>query len=141
MEKNEGQTVNVAAGIIYRRGLILAMQRPEGKPFAGYWEFPGGKVEGAETPAQTLARELAEELGIDILKFHPYKIVSHYYDSADFLAKIHFFIVESFSGEPVSLENANLRWIELEKALELDFLPPDIRVLHSLQRARPDNLA
>ena len=132
--------INVSAGIILRHGQILAMQRPDGKPFAGYWEFPGGKVEGVETPGQTLCRELAEELGINVTRFRPFETVRHCYSQAEFIAQIHFFIIESFTGEPISLENANLRWIELPHALEMDFLPPDQRILHSLHNSSFDTI-
>lgn len=132
--------INVSAGIILRNGRLLAMQRPDGKPFAGYWELPGGKVEGNESPGQTLCRGLAEELGINVEKFRPFETVRHCYAEAGFIAVIHFFLVDSFSGEPVPLEQANLRWIDLSKARELDFLPPDTRILSRLQNINPASL-
>src|SRR3954464_3551293 len=59
--------VEVAAAVLQRKdGAFLLAQRPAGKPYAGYWEFPGGKIEAGETAAQALARELHEELGIDV---------------------------------------------------------------------------
>ncbi len=59
--------VEVAAGVLIRRdGRFLLASRPAGKPYASYWEFPGGKVEGGESVAEALARELHEELGIRI---------------------------------------------------------------------------
>ena len=59
-----GGVVRVAAAVLLRPdGQVLLAQRPAGKPYAGYWEFPGGKLELGETPAHALARELREELG------------------------------------------------------------------------------
>lgn len=57
--------MDVAAGIIWRKGRFLAARRPPGKPMEGYWEFPGGKQEKDESPMDALRRELNEELGVD----------------------------------------------------------------------------
>ena len=60
-ESGDGlRPIEVAAGIIWRGGRFLAAQRPTDKPLEGYWEFPGGKLEAGESPAEALARELAE---------------------------------------------------------------------------------
>lgn len=136
--RKEYPQINVSAGIIMRHRQLLASQRPDGKPFAGYWELPGGKVEGKETPGQTLCRELAEELGINVIKFSHFETVRHCYSAAGFIAVIHFFLVEDFSGEPAPMEQANLRWIAIDKAHELDFLPPDTRILRRLQKSAFD---
>ena len=132
---NETNTpfITVAAGIIYRQRQILAMQRPEGKPLAGYWEFPGGKAEEPEMPEQALVRELAEELGINVTAFRRFSIIRHFYKEIGFIVCLHFFMVERFSGEPRSLEQANLRWIDVAHARELDFLPPDLIILKKLE--------
>ena len=66
MEKNPTYLFVAAAALIDQNGRILVQKRPEGKPMAGLWEFPGGKVEAGETPEAALVRELAEELGIDV---------------------------------------------------------------------------
>ncbi|MES2096243.1 MAG: (deoxy)nucleoside triphosphate pyrophosphohydrolase, partial [Pseudomonadota bacterium] len=65
-----GIVLVVAAALTDRRGRVLVAERPQGKEFAGLWEFPGGKVEPGETPKAALARELHEELGIGIDAAH-----------------------------------------------------------------------
>lgn len=119
----------MAAGIICRHGLMLAAQRPDDKPFAGFWELPGGKVEANESPEEALCRELAEELGINVREFEPLDVVDHHYWDTGFTARLHFFRVSAFDGEPCSKENQNLRWIEPRDMEELDFLPADREVL------------
>lgn len=128
--------VHVSAGIICRHGLMLAAQRPDDKPYAGFWELPGGKVEANESPEEALCRELAEELGINVKEFEPLDIVDHHYWDTGFKARLHFFRVYAFDGEPCSRENQNLRWIEPRDMAELDFLPADREILKRVFPAR-----
>ena len=75
--------IHVAAGIVENEaGEFLLSSRPEGKPYAGYWEFAGGKIEAGETPLQALKREFAEELGIEILSARPWLAKIHRYEHA-----------------------------------------------------------
>ncbi|NOS94914.1 MAG: Nudix family hydrolase [Methylotenera sp.] len=110
-----------AVGIIQRdNGLVLLGERPVGKPWAGYWEFPGGKVEPNETPAQALKRELQEELGITVTSYYPWLTRSYNYEakydasgaleSPAKTVKLHFFIVVAWEGEPSGLESQALSW-------------------------------
>ena len=115
----------------------MAAQRPDGKPMAGYWEFPGGKVEGAERPDQALRRELAEELGIGVRQAALWRTVEHCYAERDLLVRLHFFHVTAFSGEPCPAEGQNLRWISPAEAPRLDFLPADAGLLAQLARMSP----
>ena len=129
--------IEVAAGIVWRGGAFLAAQRPDGKPMAGYWEFPGGKVEGAERPDQALRRELAEELGIGVRQAALWRTVERCYAERDLLVRLHFFHVTAFSGEPCPAEGQNLRWISPAEAPRLDFLPADAGLLAQLARMSP----
>lgn len=124
--------VDVAAGILVRHGLFLATQRPEGKPMAGYWELPGGKLESHETPEAALCRELAEELGIKVVNYQKLRNIEHVYRERGYPARLHFFLVTSFKGEPCPKESQNLRWISRAEISELDFLPPDAAMLREL---------
>lgn len=130
--------IHVAAGIICRHGLLLAAQRPDEKPFGGFWELPGGKVEKNESTADALCRELAEELGINVKEFQPLAVVEHPYKDSGFTAVLHFYKVSNFEGEPCSKENQNLRWIEPQDISELDFLPADRKILSTLFAACDD---
>ena len=113
--------VEAAVGIIqHKNGLVLLAERPAGKPWAGYWEFPGGKVEVNETPEQALKRELQEELGIKVTLCYPWitRIFNYpaKYDDIGNLeslaktVKLHFFVVVDWQGEPSGLERQILSW-------------------------------
>lgn len=124
--------IHVAAGIICRHGLMLAAQRPDEKPFGGFWELPGGKIEKNETAEEALCRELAEELGINVKEYQLLEVMEHNYRDTNLIAVLHFFKVGAFEGEPCNMENQNLRWIEPQDISELDFLPADREILRRL---------
>lgn len=91
--------VDVAVGVLVRPdGSFLLASRPEGKPYAGYWEFPGGKIEPGESIAAALARELHEELGIAIGAAHPW--VTRLVDYPHARVRLHFCRVFDWRGEP-----------------------------------------
>lgn len=102
--------VDVAVGIVIRPadGWILIGQRPAGKPFEGWWEFPGGKFEPGETPAQATARELDEELGIQIFDSQPWVVREHIYPHAH--VRLHFRRVTAWQGTPHSREGQAFAW-------------------------------
>lgn len=124
--------VEVAAGIIWRDGSILVAQRPKGKPLAGFWEFPGGKLKANESPEVALVRELAEELGICVHEAALWRIEEHDSLSSQSRIRLYFFQVSAFSGEPVPKEDQLLAWIRPEDASKLDFLPADAKILKEL---------
>ena len=90
---------------------VLIAQRPEGKPMAGLWEFPGGKVEAGETPEETLIRELKEELGIvtQVPCLAPLTFASHAYD--DFHLLMPLYICRRYEGIARGLEGQALKWV------------------------------
>ena len=100
----------VACGVLINRekGIFLLGSRPEGKPCAGFWEFPGGKLEAGETPEVALARELNEELGIQIGKSYPWFVMEHDYPHA--YVRLHFRRCFSWAGELKSLEHQKFAW-------------------------------
>ncbi len=116
-------TIEVAAGIIWRGDRFLAAKRPEGKPRAGFWEFPGGKREHGESMEETLHRELREELGIACASVMPWRTFSH--DYPEMTVILHFMHVTEFFGEPAPHDGQELRWITPEEARLLPFLPAD----------------
>ena len=95
--------VDVVAAVITRPdGSYLLAQRPPGKAYAGYWEFPGGKIEPGETALAALIREIREELGIEVLEAHPWLMRQHDYEHA--AVRLRFFRVTRWRGEPVGLD-------------------------------------
>ncbi len=109
----ERQHTEVAVGILIRRedDALLLSTRPEGKPYAGYWEFPGGKLEAGETVEEALRRELHEELGITIAGATVWKVTEHDYPHA--LVRLHWCKVSDWSGEFEMREGQAMRWQQL----------------------------
>ena len=106
------QVTEVAAGILVdAQQRFLMGQRPLGKPYEGYWEFPGGKVEAGETYFQALQRELQEELGITIQDSIELMTIEHDYPHA--FVRIHVSVIREWDGEPAGLENQALVWQDL----------------------------
>lgn len=101
--------VDVAVGVLFDAGgRFLLTSRPEGKVYAGYWEFPGGKLEPGETVEQALRRELHEELGIVIGEAEPWKVQMMDYPHA--LVRLHFCKVRRWSGELQMRERQSAVW-------------------------------
>lgn len=109
-----------AVALIDADGRVLLAQRPEGKPMAGLWEFPGGKVEPGETPETALIRELNEELGIDTWEscLAPLTFASHAYSTFHLLMPL--FVCRKWHGQVTGRENQQLKWV---KPLELKNYP------------------
>ena len=103
----------VAVGILIRRAddALLLSTRPEGKPYAGYWEFPGGKIETGESVEQALRRELIEELGITIDGAEVWKVTEHDYPHA--LVRLHWCKVRDWTGEFEMREGQAMQWQQL----------------------------
>jgi 8-oxo-dGTP diphosphatase len=106
---NDAKVIEVAVGILVSQtDHLLLTSRPEGKVYAGYWEFPGGKVESGETVEQALRRELHEELGITIGAAHEVCVTEHVYPHGH--VRLHFCKVFDWQGEPRGLENQRCSW-------------------------------
>ncbi|ABM59632.1 NUDIX domain-containing protein [Verminephrobacter eiseniae] len=102
----------VAVGILLRAdGAMLLSTRPPGKPYAGYWEFPGGKLEAGETVAQALRRELIEELGVTIGPVSVCKVTEHDYPHA--LVRLHWCKVLAWTGTFEMREGQTMAWQQL----------------------------
>ncbi len=116
MSEQSRPIVEVAVGILLKNSSnVLMGKRPDGKPYAGYWEFPGGKLEPNESVALALCRELKEELGIEISldpsHYQELMIIEHDYPHA--YVRLHVCLVQQWQGEPVGLEKQELSWQSL----------------------------
>jgi len=113
----------VAAALIGPDRRVLIAERPAGKPMAGRWEFPGGKLAPGESEAAALARELAEELGIQMRGGSPWLRLTHEYE--DRVVELSLWLVEQYGGEPRGLEGQALRWVDAEALAAADLLEAD----------------
>ena len=112
----KGAAIDVAVGVVIRGDSVLLGQRVVGKPYAGWWEFPGGKVEPGETIARALARELHEELGLEVRASLPWVVREFSYPHAR--VRLHFRRVFDFDGEPVGREGQAFAWARYRARIE-----------------------
>ena len=121
----------VAVGVIYDgQGRVLLAQRPANKPYAGFWEFPGGKIEAGESAEQALRRELDEELGIQIGEALPWLVREFAYPTRT--VELNFFRIHSWRGELHGKEEQALAWQAPDKPDVMPMLPPNAPILHAL---------
>lgn len=127
--------LEVAAAVIQRPdGSFLLAQRPAGKVYAGWWEFPGGKVEAGEPAEAALARELHEELGIEVRTAYPWITRLHVYAHAT--VRLQFFKVVDWRGEPQPREKQAILWQRIGDPIAEPMLPANAPVLASLALPR-----
>lgn len=111
-------------------GMVLLGNRPEGKAWAGWWEFPGGKIEAGETPVDALQRELDEELGVHATEVYPWLVRT--FDYPEKTVKLHFFIVKAWQGEPAGREGQQLSWQRPACLTVEPMLPANTPILSAL---------
>jgi 8-oxo-dGTP diphosphatase len=114
-----------ACALLDSDGRVLIAQRPAGKPMAGLWEFPGGKVEAGERPEETLIRELREELGITVNEacLAPLTFASHRY--SDFHLLMPLYVCRRWDGIVRPLEGQALTWVRANRLREYAMPPAD----------------
>jgi len=123
--------VEVAAAVIQRAdGAFLLAQRPAGKVYAGFWEFPGGKVEAGEAAEHALARELHEEIGIDASTAYPW--ITRVYAYPHATVRLNFFRVTAWKGDPQPREEQAITWQRFGAPLVEPMLPANAPVLAAL---------
>jgi len=125
------QVLDVAVAVLQRAdGRVLLAQRPAGKPWEGYWEFPGGKIEPGEAVEQALARELHEELGVDPDRVYPW--VTQEYAYPEKRVRLHFYRVRAWHGQLHGREGQDMSW-ENPAAVNIGpLLPANDKVLRAL---------
>lgn len=127
------KTVLVSAvALIDADGRVLLTQRPEGKDMAGLWEFPGGKIEPGELPEAALAREMREELGIEMCErcASPLTFVSHSYEKFHLLMML--YVCRKWEGIPTPLEGQKLTWKFPREMSALPMPPADLPLVAAL---------
>ncbi len=127
--------VEVAAGVIRAAdGRFLLGRRAPGSFYAGYWEFPGGKVEAGESPAAALARELREELGITVDESWPWLVREHHYEHAR--VRLNFFEIPRWHGEVNDHVHSELAWVSAQEAVCEPMLPANGPIFKALRLPR-----
>ncbi|KTD08257.1 8-oxo-dGTP diphosphatase [Legionella jamestowniensis DSM 19215] len=123
------------AVILNQSGEVLITRRPSHVPHGGLWEFPGGKVEPDETPAEALVREIKEEVGLEILSFRFLEEITHAYSTK--VVSLLIFVVRDYKGEPHCLESQmDLRWATISDLTTYEFPEANIKIfdlLHGLE--------
>lgn len=115
--------IDVAVGVLLRDdGTVLLGNRPADKPWPGWWELPGGKLEPGESVMQALKRELKEEIDIEMTEATPWVTYVHKYPTTT--VRLAFCRVTGWTGEPRGLENQQLQWVDLKHAHETPLLLP-----------------
>ena len=134
MEKNPTFLLVVAGALIDPDGLWLMHKRPANKHHGGLWEFPGGKVEADETPANALIRELEEELGIAIAPdaLEPAGFAQDASGEADIPIVILLYTISHWEGEPQPLDGGEIAWFRPDQALGLERPPLDVSLCRQL---------
>ncbi len=125
---------DVVAAVIYQAdGSYLLAQRPSGKVYAGYWEFPGGKVEPGESLDAAIKREIGEELGIEIHAAYPWITRTHVYEHAS--VRLHFFRTREWSGTPQGLEAQQFALVQPGAETVTPMLPANGPILKAVALA------
>ena len=124
-------TKQVVAALILRGNDILCCQRTEHQALPLKWEFPGGKIESGETPAQALGRELEEELGIVAHVGREITQVLHTYQNGNSV-NLHFYVVERYDKELQNRIFRDMRWVQRSELPSLDFLDADKELVQKL---------
>lgn len=122
--------INVVAGILKKDNKILIARKKEGKSLAGYWEFPGGKIEAGETPEESLVRELMEEMEINI-KINEY-VGESIYDYGNVVVSLKGYVAEILEGEIILSDHDKYEWVTLDEINNYKLAPADIPLVEDL---------
>lgn len=125
------KVVHVAVGVIARGTDIFITLRPNNVHQGGKWEFPGGKVEEGETLVEALTRELAEEVGIEVISTQPITIITH--DYGDKIVKLDVHRVSEFTGEPHGKEGQSSKWVNVHELDAIDFPEANVPIITALK--------
>lgn len=121
----------IAIAVVQWAGQVLIGQRAENVPLAGLWEFPGGKVEPGETPAEAAARECLEETGLEVEVGNEFPSVSHEYAHG----KVHLHFYACIRRETAISPKSPFRWVKLSELSRYEFPPANAEILALLAAA------
>jgi len=124
----------VTAAVIFKNKKILLAQRMPNDKLANKWEFPGGKLEGCETPEACLKREILEELGIEV-KVGEY-LCSSFFDYDHISIELMAFVCEAISGEIINKEHQKFLWVDPIQLRGFDMAPADLPILEYILNKR-----
>lgn len=125
--------IDVAAAVILKDNKVFAARRRKGAHLSGYWEFPGGKLEDGETPEQCLARELKEELNINV-RIGPY-IGESVFDYGIKIIRLIAYEVEHLSGAIELVDHDEMRWLSFNELSAVKWAPADIPLVEQLKNS------
>ncbi|MDF1795127.1 MAG: 8-oxo-dGTP diphosphatase MutT [Coxiellaceae bacterium] len=126
------QLIQVAVGVIIgSEQQVLMTQRPDDKDYAGFWEFPGGKIEAGESPYQALCREFKEEVAITVDSAKPLITLQHQY--INYAVELHVLVVSQYSGELKPLENQAMQWVALAEIDTVRVLEANHKIIQALK--------
>lgn len=128
------KVVEVAAGLIFHCGKLLITQRHAKAHLGGLWEFPGGKREPGETYEECLAREIREELGVEIAVGKRFAEITHAYPEKS--VHLRFYLAQLRAGEPQALDCAAVKWVTKPELDDYEFPAADMQLLAKLRRSR-----
>ncbi len=123
--------IQVTGAVLFRDGLILAAQRGPDKALPGYWEFPGGKIEPDESPEESLARELSEELLCQATIGEHITTTSYEYSFG--IVELATYWCELVEGEPQLTEHTEIRWMKPHDLTSLQWAPADIPTIEIIR--------
>lgn len=124
--------MRVIVGLLQRGDTCLIAQRLKADCYAGYWEFPGGKIEEGEDSASALQRELFEELGIQVISSKWFSCHTHYYP--DKTIYLEAWLVHEYKGEPFGKEGQEIKWVSLTERFFLPLLQASLPVFEKLKK-------
>ena len=132
MPNTDPEPTQVAVGLVFdTKRRVLIGQRTTPVELKGKWEFPGGKIKINESDEEALNRELWEEVGIRVVQSAPFMSMIYAYSNTT--VNLKFRTVFEYKGFPVSREQQNIRWVEVDKLHQSDLLPANVAVVEKLQ--------
>ena len=133
---NTYKIIQAAAAILLNaRGEVLITERPAGKIWPGYWEFPGGKIEAGETPEMALKREMLEEIGVTLESFVPFGFVSETREAEGYHVIVLCYLCRAWQGELEAREKQQMAWVRPEALDGYKLLPSNKGLVQQLKEA------